>query len=61
MIEELAEVIPQEKAIMLTAGQQLVQQGRLEERQNIASSMLAEGVDPQFVKGITHYFRCRTS
>jgi predicted transposase YdaD len=55
VLKELAEMIPQERDIMLTAGEQLIQQSRLEERQSIARSMLAEGVNPQLIKRVTHF------
>ena len=50
VIEELAEVIPQEREIMLTAGQQLIQQGMCENAQQIAKCMLDCRIDREIVK-----------
>ncbi|MEW9810250.1 MAG: Rpn family recombination-promoting nuclease/putative transposase (plasmid) [Candidatus Symbiodolus clandestinus] len=58
VIDELSQVLPQERDIMLSAGQRLrqegMQQAKQEERQTIARNMLAEGADLQFVKRTTH-------
>ena len=53
MIEELAEVIPREREITLTAGQQLIQQGMREEAQQIAKRMMDCRIDCEIVKQCT--------
>jgi len=53
VIDELAEVIPQDKAITQTAGQQLIHQGKRENAKQIAKRMLSDRVDHETVKRYT--------
>lgn len=57
VIDELSQVLPQERDIMLSAGQQLRQEGRQEgmqqERQAIAKNLLAAGVTLDLVEQTT--------